>query len=317
MACRKFPIDPITPPPPPPPPDPEPEPGPDPGPTPGPSGFFYAASYYGAVGCTSDARWQGDLDKLKNLRVSNVRVWYDWPSHRSPNSRFVKRDGTIDSGLLQRFLRFLSDATARGFRVDITSTGPGDDHYDSKEKWFTGITNMATALKSVTTFYPVDVLNEYTAATSKVGATVADAVRATTIAKTICPTWTVTTSMDGDGGKIATNYVTLLQAGAKIDVLCPHFGRVDGWGDKLAGRVNQLRIDVAKAGITKPIYCQEENRDHENYWSVSQSTAAASGAKASNAVGYCFHTSAGFDLSSRSFFEQLTSNELTALQSLP
>lgn len=317
MACRKFPIDPIPPPPPPPPPPPGPDPGPDPGPTPGPTGFFYAASYYGAVGCTSDARWQGDLDRLKSLRISNVRVWYDWPIQWAPNSRFILRDGRVEAGLLGRFRRFLTDAAARGFRVDITSTGPGNEHYDSKEAWFTGITNMATALKDITLFYPVDVFNEFTAGIYKVGATIADGVRATTIAKTICPTWSVTCSMDGDVGTIGYNYKQLIAGGAKIDLFAPHYKRDEGWGGKVYQRTTQLRADMAAVGISKPIYVQEESWSGESVWSVEQSTAAGGGAKSSGAAGYCFHTTAGFDLSSRSYFEQLTSEELTAMQQLP
>lgn len=325
MSCRKYPIVPIVPPPPPEPPPPGPDPGPDPGPTPGPTGFFYSASYYGAIGCTSDDRWRGDLDRLKQYRISNVRVWYDWPEHYSPGSRIIKKDGTISTDALNRFLRFYADATARGFKIDLSSTGPGSGtdegtsypHYNDFGAYFRGLENMATALKSLTALYPVDVCNEFTAAKSKFGFSVADVVRATQIVKTICPKWNVTTSMDGDVGTIGNNYKQILAGGGKVDVLAPHFRRDDGWGAKAYQRVGQLKADLATVGVVRPIYLQEESWAGEAVWSVEQSTAAAGGSKSAGAIGYCFHTDAGFNLTSRSFFEQLRSVEITALQQLP
>lgn len=324
MSCRKYPIVPIVPPPPPPAPPPgpdpgpDPEPGPDPGPTPEPAGFFYAASYYGVIGASPDSKWQSDFDRLKGMRISNLRVWADWAgiSWAPPGCTVVNPDGSINSDKLNRFRRIITGAASRGIKIDLTFGGP-ECAYSSHDAWLRALANVATALKDVTTFYPVDVCNEFTAATYKQGVTVSEVVRATQIVKEICPHWAVTTSMDGDVGTIGYNYKQILSAGGKIDVLAPHYKRDEGWGSKVSQRTSQLRSDMAAAGITKPIYVQEENRDGEPFWSVDQSTAAASGAKASSAVGYCFHTIAGFDVISGDFFSHLKPEELTAMQQLP
>ena len=319
MACRKFPIDPITPPPPPPPPPPTPEPGPDPGPTPGPSGFFYAASYYGILTSGgNDGIFLPDLDKLKSLRISNIRIWFDWAGIKwsPPGGTIVNPDGSLISGMVDRLRRVIGYAADRGIRVDLTSGGK-ECAYNSFDAWLTALRNVATVFKDITTFYPVDVQNEVTASFGKQGQTIARVIQATQLVKSIAPNWPVTASMDGDVGMIGNNYKQLIAGGAKIDVLAPHYRRDEGWGDKVSQRTTQLRADLAAVGISRPIYVQEENRDGEPYWSVEQSTRAAAGAKASGATGYCFHTIAGFDVRSSGYFAHLSSNELAAMQQLP
>ena len=116
----------------------------------------------------------------------------------------------------------------------------------------------------------------------------------------------------------------MIGSGAYLSVLAPHFPRYDSdWGGKVEGRVNNMRnVLLTNFGIAKPIYLQEENLYLPGYpgaenWSVEQSTAAATGARRSKAVGYCFHTHAGFDLSHGTFFDQLNPIELEALKALP
>lgn len=318
MSCRKFPSD-EPPPPPPPPPKPPPDPG-------TPPSFFYAASYYGALTATSSATWTSDLTKLRQLGVSNVRVWVDWPGwHGGPDGRIVSHNGSLYANRVAQFQQFLTIAGSLKMKVDMTFGGAGDAsfiEYDSFSSWHTGLRNMATAFKDWTMFYPVDVHNEFHAGVGKSGGelTIAHIVQATQEVHAIAPTWAITCSTDGDSGSCAIDYAQMVGSGAYLNVLAPHFPRGEGWGSALEGRVVNMRtVLLTNFGIAKPIYCQEENRD--NYsggtWSVEQSTAAATGARKSKAVGYCFHTEAGFDLSHGSFFDRLSPAELQALQALP
>ena len=60
-----------------------------------------------------------------------------------------------------------------------------------------------------------------------------------------------------------------------------------------------------------PVYVQEENRNGYDggYFTVAELIQAAVEAHNAGAAGYIFHTAAGFDLSSSSFFDNLDSVE--------
>lgn len=319
MSCRTWPPE-TPPPPPPPPPKPPPEPG-------TPPSFFYAASYYGALTATSSSTWTSDLTKLRQLGVSNVRVWVDWPGWEGgPAGNIVQPNGSLSASRVAQFQQFLTIAGALKMKVDMTFGGAGDAsfiEYTSFNAWHTGLRNMATTFKDWTMFYPVDVHNEFKAGTHKSGGelTIAHIVQATQEVHAIAPSWPITCSTDGDSGSCAIDYAQMIGAGAYLNVLAPHFPRYDSdWGEKVEGRVNNVRnVLLTNFGIAKPIYVQEENRDEYTggTWSVEQSTAAALGSRKSKAVGYCFHTVAGFDLSHGTFFDQLSAAELEALKALP
>lgn len=322
MSCRTWPPE-TPPPPPPPPPKPPPEPG-------TPPSFFYAASYYGALTATSSSTWTSDLTKLRQLGVSNVRVWVDWPGWEGgPAGNIVQPNGSLSASRVAQFQQFLTIAGSLKMKVDMTFGGAGNAsfiEYTSFNAWHTGLRNMATTFKDWTMFYPVDVHNEFKAGTDNSGGelTIAHIVQATQEVHAIAPKWSITCSTDGDSGSCAIDYAQMISSGAYLNVLTPHFLRYDSdWGGKVEGRVNNLRnVLLTNFGIYKPIYVQEENLYLPGYpgaenWSVEQSTSAALGARKSKAVGYCFHTHAGFDLSKGSFFDQLSPAELQALQALP
>ena len=321
MSCRTWPPD-EPPPPPPPPPKPPPDPG-------QPPKFFYSISYYGALTAPNDSVWKEDFNQLVQRGIRNVRIWVDWPATWAPNGRCIAPDGSLIPDKVQLFQRILTGAAARGIKVDMTFGGPGsnNDGYEGNriDSWQRGIRNMASVFKDWTLFYPVDVHNEVHAGIGKTGGelTYAHVASATQQAAAIAPGWSLTASTDGDSGTVALDYAQMIALGAVIHVCAPHYPRDEGWGGKVESRVKNTRAVLYNNFlIIRPIYLQEENLYLPGYpgaenWSVEQSTAAATGARRSAAVGYCFHTHAGFDLNHGTMFEQLSPGELEAINALP
>lgn len=327
MACRNFPPDPPPPPPPPPPPEPPPGPPPEPPPEGGGGeggGFFLAISHYGVVGEQPDSNWIYDFNKHRQYSVSNIRAWMRWqydPAHVTSQSKIVLPNGSIDPAKLNRLFRIFSSLSSRKMKMDVTFAADLEWWDGSKANHLRGVQNLCSSLGPVANLiYPLDVANEFD--DSYLRSDIGALVTLVNTAKALLPSVKVTASCAGNDESIASLYIQAIRAGAQIDVLCPHFPRDEGWGDKTYERTVNLRELMRDAGIVKPIYLQEEER--KGYqgsapapaWSPEQALASALGARRAGAVGWCFHTEAGFNVETQKMWDQLDSDEIAALASI-
>lgn len=259
--------------------------------------FFVGISAFGEIGCSPDTVWQGDFRAFATDKVSVVRIWFDWDGKKEthPDMRAVQTNGTLNAGIVDRLKRILTGGAAANIRFDLTSHGVGAvGAFDSPDAWFQGNVALANALKSFTNILFWDVCNEFEGG----GLSTVELVTGITAVKSLLPNAKVSASVSGDTTLISQSYATLIGAGAKVDVLMPHFQRdADGsWASKLPGRISTVRNNLAAVGIVKPIYCQEEARKHEDEaWNPVLAFQSCSGAKSAGAVGWTFHTDAGFD----------------------
>lgn len=306
MSCRDYPTRPPIPPKP---------PGPPPVPPPPTTGFVLSVSDYGAVSHQPDSLWQTDMTFFAASKYAVVRIWVDWPENRVHDGRVVNADGSLNSGHAERLGRILTGMSALGLQADLTSAGV-HVYNGSLGAMTAGLSAFAQKFSTFTNVFQMDVANEFEdEGFYGSGRSVTELAGLTRAVKAQAPKWRITASTSGDSTGIANRYRDLIAAGGNVEVLCPHFQRTDDWGSKVYERTINVRTILAGAGIVRPIFLQEENRDTEPGWSQSQSTLAAQGAKKAGAIGYCFHTDAGFD--QRGWLPTIRPEEKSAFLALP
>ncbi len=100
--------------------------------------------------------------------------------------------------------------------------------------------------------------------------------------------------------------------------LTPHFSRYGDWSNLTGERVETLKDYLDSIGRNIPVYLQEEARRGWNdmYPSADDFKTAASQARDSGAAAWVFHTSAGYELDDKSFFDALDSVEKEVIDEL-
>ncbi len=102
-----------------------------------------------------------------------------------------------------------------------------------------------------------------------------------------------------------------------VDLLAPHFPRTDEWAAATTARIRAVRATLDRFGSRVPIYLSEERRaDGAVRIQPNAYQLAFANAKSAGAVGWVFHTAAGFELKKTPFLDALTAEERAALQML-
>jgi hypothetical protein len=277
--------------------------------------FVLSVSYYGGVAAPADIV-ASDIDRLAALGFNNMRVWVTWTAP-SIVSSVVRSDGTLDADALARLELLIETAQDHGMTVDVTFSlgmeGSSDGGFDNYLAAMVLMTGELTPYRSI--FF--DLGNERDVGDTRF-ISVEDVARLAAAVRAADPARLVTASGGGSTGEAAGNSYIELYTVADLDFAAPHFSRDAGWAAATEERVNTMRAILTAAGWDRPIYLQEEARNGYGgaEWPKSDFLTAVGGAYAAGAAGWCFHTDAGFDLSTTSFFDQLDAIEQDTIDEL-
>jgi hypothetical protein len=278
--------------------------------------FLLAVSYYGGCAASSETVLS-DLGRLAGLGFNNLRVWVVWTSPPSLEASVVRSDGSLDGGALSRLTHLVETAQDDGMTVDVTFSygmeGASDGGFDA---YRTAMSSLTTELLPYRNLF-FDLGNERDVGDSRYLSP--EEVRDLAVAvRAVDPGRLVTASLGGNPPDAAASKYIELYTVAAIDFATPHFERNDVWAAATAERFTTMRTLLVEAGWDRPIYLQEEAR--RGYggaeWPKSDFLTAVAGAAAAGAAGWCFHTDAGFDLGSSSFFDNLDEVELDTIDEL-
>ena len=283
--------------------------------------FLQGLSLFDALGDTPPR--DDVLDRLRSWGVNDVRVWADW---RRP---VYDADGRLTAAGARCLVALARRLEARGLVFELVLLRPGQLPGQSAAR-FTSAAARERAVANLTrAMLPFrlalfDVFNEHDHPHGPI--THADAGRLRDIVKDIDPARLVTMSSTGshivgpDGSISAADGANLRAEvlETRVDIVAVHLPRTDDWARATQSRVLALRATLQSMRLVVPVYLNEENRAGaggptpaaEDYW------RAAQGAKAAGAVGWVFHTDAGFDLTAHPFLAALRPPERRALEGL-
>jgi hypothetical protein len=292
--------------------------------------FLLGVSYFDVLG------WRtSDLDALQARRFNMVRIFLDWnvwPGGHRLRSCF-NPDGSMKN--TASLVNFVRACAARGMVVDVAILHVGSNEL---KDWTSSSFPQIAIRNAVRLLAPepnvlFDLVNEhngFTAAGKNMAwsdshALMKSLVTAARLEKSNAILTVSSLSMVFPG-----YYEHILRAddsvnpaivdeelATGIDVMTPHFGREVDWYSRTDRRVLNLKNHITSRGKSTLIYLQEENR---------RSTAVDNGegggnipkehffqavmeAKYTGAAAWLFHTRAGFDLATSSFFAQLDPQE--------
>jgi len=265
--------------------------------------FLLGVSYF-------DGRnWhQSDLDALAAKQFNLIRIWLDWAT-----TGFFDASGALASKTT--LLDLVHAAAQRGIVVDVTILDT-DLSLSSPE---TAVGETLTALANEPNVF-FDLANEHDHAGDTFSH--ADVAQLAQVARTANPSAILTVS--SQGGHIVDD-LTLVPANvdaeivdAKLDFLTPHLTRTADFFDKTDQRVTTMKTYLASIGENVPVYLQEEARRGHSGLDPSQAEflQAATEARDAGAAGWVFHTDAGFDLASATFFDSLDDVEKATVDAL-
>jgi hypothetical protein len=264
--------------------------------------FLLGVSYFDGRSWRTD-----DLDALQARRFNLIRIWLDWADRG-----FFDASGQLVEG--DTLLALVRACRDRGIVVDVTILDT--DHALADPALAVATTVTALAAERNVLF---DLVNEH----DHDGDTFShdDVASLAAVARGVDPGSVLTVS--SCGGHIVDD-LTLQPANidaelaAGIDLLTPHFSRTADFYDKTDQRVTLVRDYLSSISHLVPVYLQEEaRRGHSGLDpTVDQFLQAAREARDSGAAGWIFHTDAGFELATASFFESLDAEELATVDAL-
>jgi hypothetical protein len=290
--------------------------------------FTASVSYYGAVGAPLD-RVKRDLTRFRQAGFGNARIWIDWPDNRAPASSCMKSNGSFIEDKAAHLDAILDFMASIGMSADLTMRAAAYDFVKTDGEGYE-IPGHKAAVKSVLRRWGkhpavriLDMANEAEALGSSPGSgspgnghvSPARFKELMDAARSVPHACLVSASVSGAGefGDVSRNYLTTneghsagLWRDTKGDIALPHWPRVTGWGAKEGPQAKAL---AAKLGV--PTYNQEPARNAYggSNWPLSEFEASFRSAKANSAVGQCFHTGAGFNLTQKDAFDQLDATE--------
>jgi Cellulase (glycosyl hydrolase family 5) len=284
--------------------------------------FLLGASYFDAYG------WNpSDLDALQARKFNLIRIFLDylpesWDSSFAPRSRsFFNPDGSMKN--TQFLLDLIRAADSRGMAVDVTILMSGSNPASAA----TAVANAVTLLKNEPNVF-FDLVNEHADDTDPSlrwshdhFPTIQNLFKA---ARAASPNGIYTVSSSSGDNHIllanetvnATNINQELQLG--VQVLTPHFSRAPNWYDLTETRVQTVKNYLASQGKNIPLYLQEEAR-RDSTWIMPTKDhflQAANEAFIAGAAGWIFHTEAGFDMRTSTWFQNLNSVETAVVNEL-
>lgn len=293
--------------------------------------FTAALSMYGLLGAPLD-RIKRDLTRARAAGFGHGRVWVDWEGRGGvlgPDAcRLTRRsDGSLVPAKADLLDAVLDFGASIGFSFDLTFETA---HYDAQKVSGEGykITAHKNAVRNVLMRWGkhpalkiVDVDNEAEVrgagnhGSPDTGHTSPGRfAELMAVARSVPHACLVSCSASEDGAPYRASYTNgYLFRDTKGDVLLPHFKRVAGWGAQDGPKGAALSREV---GL--PWYSQEPARNNYNgqFWPLSEFEALFRSTKAAGALGSCFHTGAGFDVTSRDLFDQLDAVERQVVASI-
>jgi hypothetical protein len=291
--------------------------------------FLHGASYYGALGAKREFVVR-DLDDMQRLGINWIRVWATWSAFDNDVSA-VDDSGRARAVYMQKLKWLVAECDRRGMIVDVTLTKGegrlGNAHVSALDKHAQALETLATELKPWRNWY-LDLANEHnirsnTLATKFVSFDDARVLRDR--AKKVDPDRLVTISYVRDPSKDDIRSYLL---DVEVDFLSPHRPRNRNSAGQTAGITRQYLAWMRDLGRAVPIHYQEPfRRDFSKGWQPTADDFAADlrGAVESGAAGWCFHNGdnrwgddaqprRSFDMRRRRLFDQLTPEELKALE---
>lgn len=275
-------------------------------------------AYYGGASAP-ESRIDDDLAALAAAGWGGVRVWASWFWEGLTQDLYspLKADGSVNTERMDRLRYLIGKAYDLELFVDVTlSRGK----LPTMEAQRTGMKNLVDAIGEYDGIV-LDVVNEWNGVQQA-----GEVAELTRYAKELAPAWKITASTQGPTGQQVNAYADLWSNDAYLDEFTPHFLRSEDWWEATDDRIVELREGIReRSGATKvrPIYLQEENLRNNSEAVSAESLsaksfiAAAINAKKAGAISWGFMTRAGFDLRSRSLYDQADEVELEILETLP
>lgn len=293
--------------------------------------FTAAISMYGLLGAPFD-RIKRMLAAARAAGFGHGRVWVDWEGRNGvlgPDAcRLTRRaDGALVPAKADLLDAVMDYAATIGFSFDFTFETA---HYDAVKVSGEGykITAHKDAVRNVLARWGqhpalkiVDVDNEAEVrgagnhGSPDTGHTSPGRfAELMAVARSVPHACLVSCSASEDGAPYRSSYTNgHLFRDTKGDVLLPHFKRVSGWGAQDGPKGAALSREV---GL--PWYSQEPARNNYNgqSWPLAEFEALFRSTRANGALGACFHTAAGFDVTQRDLFDQLDPVEREVVESV-
>lgn len=275
-------------------------------------------AYYGGASAPEE-RIDDDLGALAAAGWGGVRVWGSWFWEGLTQDLYspLLSDGSVNIERMDRLRYLIGAAFNLDMFVDVTLSR---SKLPSMEAQRAGIKNLVTAIGDYQGII-LDVVNEWNG--NQQASQVAELTR---YAKELAPGWKITASTSGSVDAQINAYADLWSNDAELDQFTPHFPRTDDWFKATDNRIEEFLDGIRdKSGRNKvrPVYLQEEAlRNNDDGLSDEASSAkafiaAAENAKKAGAISWGFMTRAGFDLRSRSLYDQADEVELEILETLP
>lgn len=274
--------------------------------------FLLGVSYF-------DARnfHDSDFTKLAALGFNLVRIWLDWEE-----DHFFDENGDWRSGADQDLIRLVEFANSQGLAVDITILDPNMSFGDKPSIRRKIVESTARLLKGKSNVL-FDLANEHDHLFYNTTISHNEASLLATVVKDIDGDLIITFSSTSchllcgsDENALDPNNIQS-EINAGIEVLTPHFPRSNDWGTKTAERIKTIKNYLTTINKQIPLYLQEENRrKNDSGPDANEFFTSAKQALDAGAAGWIFHTSAGFDLAEKNFFENLDSVEQSVVDEL-
>ena len=292
-----------------------------------PGTFTASVSLYGLLGAPMD-RAKRDLSRFRAAGFGNARVWIDWPEDRSPGCRALDEDGNWIEDVAKRLDEYMLYGLTIGMSFDLTMRAAA---YKAVKKSAEGydisahkraVRNVLARWGQQTPFRILDMANEAEVrGPGNHGSPDTGHVspgrfkELMDVARSVPHKCLVSVSASEDGNPYHPDYDNgYLFRDTKGEVLLPHFARVKGWGAQEGPKGKKLM--GIQPGI--PCYNQEPARNgwQGQVWPLGEFEASFRSAKANGLVGICFHTDAGFNMTTTDAWDQLDATEREVVANL-
>ncbi|MEK7555713.1 MAG: peptidoglycan-binding protein [Patescibacteria group bacterium] len=270
--------------------------------------FLLGVSYFDALD------WRtSDLDGLHARGFNLIRIFLDWKTDNGNDAESIfDMAGNLKPTETQTIRDLIHASATQGIIVDITILHALSVNLLGSDMKV-AIRNAVSAFGTKPNVF-FDLVNEHNCGSwSRSHSAMGDLMNTARSAapnaiitfSSACEPHILTGGWNADGGNINGEVAT------GIDLIAPHFLRVSNWYDRVDQNVAAVKAYLSSVGSLMPVYVQEENRNGYDggYFTVAELIQAAVEAHNAGAAGYIFHTAAGFDLSSSSFFDNLDSVE--------